>query len=49
MNLQPDIEVSFYFYSNKRIIENYRPAHEVKDNYLTTGVHLYYGTCGSPE
>lgn len=46
MTLQPDIEVSFHFYLNNKIIENYRPSHEVKDNYLTTGVHHYYDTAG---
>lgn len=46
MSLLPDVEVRFHFDSNKKIRENYRPAHEIKENYLTTGVHHYYTSCG---
>lgn len=39
----PDVEVLFVFLDNRKKIGNgYRPAHKVKDNYLTTGLHQYY-------
>ena len=44
MNLVPDVEVIFNFENNKKenIFDGYRPAHLIKDNYLTTGKHNYY-------
>ena len=46
MNNSPDIEVMFEFNGNRKtpIFDGYRPAHLVKDKYLTTGIHHYYGT-----
>ena len=40
----PDIEVTFQFNLSRKtpVADGYRPAHLVKDNYLTTGVHHYY-------
>lgn len=45
MNNSPDIEVLFEFNGARKtpIFDGYRPAHLVNDNYLTTGVHHYYG------
>ena len=42
----PDVEVEFEFSGlRKRPAYNgYRPAHLVRDDYLTTGVHNYYDT-----
>ena len=42
----PDVEVIFVFNgTRKRSVANgYRPAHLVRDDYLTTGIHNYYGT-----
>lgn len=44
MELKPDVEVLFEFlgYRKGNIFEGYRPAHLIKDNYLTTGIHHYY-------
>lgn len=44
MELVADVEAIFYFISNKKdnIYQNYRPAHKIKEGYLTTGVHNYY-------
>lgn len=44
MNNTPDIEVVFEFNNvrKKPAFDGYRPAHLVKDDYLTTGVHHYY-------
>lgn len=44
MELKPDVEVLFEFigYRKDNIYEGYRPAHLVKEDYLTTGVHHYY-------
>ena len=46
MKETPDIEVIFKFNGTRtrNIHDGYRPAHLVKDDYLTTGVHHYYGT-----
>ena len=44
MNTTPDIEVIFEFNGIRKnpASDGYRPAHLVKKNYLTTGVHHYY-------
>ena len=41
----PDVEVVFEFTGAKAkpTYNGYRPAHLVKDDYLTTGIHNYYG------
>lgn len=41
---QPDIEVVFKFNGTRKssVVDGYRPAHLVTENYLTTGVHHYY-------
>ena len=46
MGNSPDVEVEFEFSGlRKRHASNgYRPAHLVKDDYLTTGAHNYYDT-----
>jgi len=43
--IQPDIEVIFTFNGTRKspAHDGYRPNHLIKDNYLTTGVHHYYG------
>ena len=42
---QPDVEALFEFNGAKKheIASGYRPAHLIKDGYLTTGVHKYHG------
>ncbi len=44
--IKPDVEVIFTFNGMRKnpAYNGYRPAHLVTDNYLTTGVHHYYGT-----
>ncbi len=44
MELEPDVEVLFDFIGQRKgkLFEGYRPAHLVKEDYLTTGVHSYY-------
>ena len=44
MNYKADIEVLFFFNGQKKtdIRSGYRPAHKVKENYYTTGIHFYY-------
>jgi elongation factor Tu len=44
--IKPDVEVVFDFIGTRKthVVNGYRPAHLVKDNYLTTGVHHYYDT-----
>lgn len=44
MQFKSDVEVRFEFMGNKKnsLYQGYRPAHMVKENYLTTGVHKYY-------
>lgn len=44
MQLKQDVEALFQFIGNRRgkIYEGFRPAHMVKEGYLTTGVHTYY-------
>lgn len=45
MNNSPDVEAIFEFNNMRKnpAIDGYRPAHLIKDDYLTTGVHHYYG------
>lgn len=44
MELKPDVEALFEFVGRREesYFEGYRPAHLVKENYLTTGIHSYY-------
>ena len=44
MNRMPDVEAIFKFNGTRKTpaADGYRPAHLVKDNYLTTGIHHYY-------
>lgn len=42
MNLKPDVEAVFLFLNNRKVYDGFRPAHLVKENYLTTGLHNYY-------
>lgn len=41
----PDVEVSFEFngVKTRAVTNGYRPAHLINENYLTTGLHRYYG------
>ena len=50
MNRLPDVEVIFRFNGMRKKPANdgYRPAHLVADNYLTTGIHHYYGVESIP-
>lgn len=43
LDLSPDVEVVFKFNGARRgpAYSGYRPAHLIKDDYLTTGVHNY--------
>lgn len=50
MNSLPDVEVIFEF-NGTRIhpaVDGYRPAHLICKDYLTTGVHHYYGVNSVP-
>ena len=40
----PDAEVTFRFNGSRRgsVADGYRPAHRIREDYLTTGVHQYY-------
>ncbi len=42
---EPDVEVLFEFNGirTRPVADGYRPAHRVTDDYLTTGIHRYYG------
>lgn len=44
MQFAYDVEAVFQFISDKKnnIYEGYRPAHMIREGYLTTGVHSYY-------
>jgi elongation factor Tu len=46
----PDVEVEFEFIGvrNYPSINGYRPAHLIRDDYLTTGVHQYYDSDEAP-
>ena len=40
----PDAEVTFRFNGTRRgpVADGYRPAHRIREDYLTTGVHCYF-------
>lgn len=42
----PDVEVTFRFNGTRRgpVADGYRPAHRIREDYLTTGVHHYFDT-----
>lgn len=44
MNYEQDVEALFQFIGSRKnnVYQGYRPAHMVKEGYLTTGVHSYY-------
>ena len=44
IDLLPDVEVLFEFNGARKtpVIDGYRPAHLVTEDYLTTGIHHYY-------
>ena len=44
MNYEQDVEALFQFIGSRKnnVYQGYRPAHMVKEGYLTTGVHNYY-------
>ncbi len=46
----PDVEVIFEFNNTRKhpTIDGYRPAHSITDNYMTTGVHHYFGVNAVP-
>lgn len=50
MNRSPDVEVIFEFNGTRKNPANdgYRPTHLVMDDYLTTGIHHYYGVESVP-
>lgn len=39
---KPDIEAFITCQRNNTFFDGYRPAHLIKDDYLTTGIHKYY-------
>jgi elongation factor Tu len=47
MNRSPDVEAEITFFPTEQggrqgpALSGYRPAHRVRDDYLTTGVHTY--------
>ena len=45
LSRSPDVEVTFRFNGTRRTpaADGYRPAHRVREDYLTTGVHHYFG------
>lgn len=47
MNIPYDVEVVFHFITSRKIFDGYRPAHKIKDDYLTTGKHHYYNLNGN--
>lgn len=44
MQVKPDVEAIFEFIGSRKdnLYEGYRPAHLVREDYLTTGMHSYY-------
>ncbi len=40
----PDVEVTFRFNGTRKgpVADGYRPAHWIREDYLTTGVHRYF-------
>ena len=49
MKLKPDVEAVFVFLNSRKVCDGFRPAHLVKENYLTTGIHNYYNLENSKE
>lgn len=49
MNLKPDVEALFLFLNSRKVCDGFRPAHLVKENYLTTGLHNYYNLESSED
>ena len=47
---KPDVEVLFCFNGVRKtaVAQGYRPDHLVKDKYLTTGIHHYFGVDSVP-
>lgn len=45
LNRRADAEVTFRFNGTRLgpVADGYRPAHRVREDYLTTGVHHYFG------
>lgn len=41
---EPDVEVVFRFNGTRRtpVASDYRPAHRVREDYLTSGLHRYF-------
>jgi elongation factor Tu len=39
--MKEDVEVEFHFYEERELFDGYRPAHQVTEDYLTTGLHRY--------
>ena len=50
LDAPPDVEVIFEFNGarKKPAVDGYRPAHLVREGYLTTGVHHYHGVTEVP-
>ena len=50
MNKSPDVVVLFEFNGTRKhpVYNGYRPSHLILDNYLTTGIHHYYGVDSVP-
>lgn len=50
MSRTPDVEVVFEFNGTRKnpATDGYRPAHLISDNYLSTGIHHYYGVDSVP-
>lgn len=46
----PDVEVIFEFNGTRKnpAADGYRPAHLITGDYLTTGIHHYYGVSSVP-
>lgn len=51
MQIKPDVEAIFEFIGFRmgHIYQGYRPAHQVREDYLTTGFHNYYNLNNSNE
>ncbi len=47
--MSADVEAVFYFNDKRKILDGYRPAHLICENYLTTGLHHYYNLDNSNE
>ncbi len=46
MEIKADVEAIFYFNGYRETSDGYRPAHLIRDDYLTTGLHHYYEDVG---